>query len=175
MVADSLAPVSHLVSRLLLIISTVVAIGTDLLVDPYLRIRPGNLIALYPFDGNLDDQSPLATVEGQQRHAVGFNVTQTSSAHGGLYAYYFDTNGYIEAPVNINPSVHPELTMGAWVKAGAYNHNNLANSFDTSRHIITSDNGGHDRSLCIDFRSGSTGWSVYAGEDGVVGSLPIQT
>ena len=93
MVADSLAPVSHLVIRLLLIISTVVAIGTDLLVDPYLRIRPGNLIALYPFDGNLDDQSPLATVEGQQRHAVGFNVTQTSSAHGGLYAYYFDTNG----------------------------------------------------------------------------------
>ena len=40
--------------------------------------------------------------------------------------------------------------------------------------MLTQDNGGLDRSLCLDYRfNGSTGWSALAGQKGVVGSIPV--
>ena len=32
------------------------------------------------------------------------------------WSYYFDGSGYLEIPLNIDPSTLPSVTIGAWVK-----------------------------------------------------------
>jgi hypothetical protein len=92
-----------------------------------------------------------------------FEATLTQGFEG--QAYNFDgSNNYIQANVNINPSVHPQLTMGAWVKADSAN---------PIRQIISHDNSDYDRSLGIDSRGGGNGWSTFAGSGSVLGFKPV--
>lgn len=110
------------------------------------------LIAYYSFDGE-----PAAyTVYG---------ATQVDGGYNGTKAYSFNgTSDYIYADININPSVRPQLTMGAWV---------VATSGTPIRQVISHDDGGYDRSLGIDSRGGGTGWSAFSGNGAVLGSVPV--
>ena len=110
------------------------------------------LIAFYSFDELVDGQAldvapngPHATIEGTVSLSEGFD--------GG--AFRFDGAGHVVAPIDINPSALPKLTMGAWVKmddllAGLYK-------------IIGHDNGGWDRTLGLDHREGPFRWTSFVG------------
>jgi len=54
--------------------------------------------------------------------------------------------------------------MGAWVKA---------TDGTPTKQIISHDNGGYDRSLGIDYRGDSTGWSAFSGSGNVLGAYPV--
>jgi hypothetical protein len=69
----------------------------------------------------------------------------------------------IRVSLNINPAVLPRFTMGAWVRPTAGN---------AVRHVLSHDNGGYDRDLCIDTRGGGLGWSAFRGS-GVLGFVPV--
>jgi hypothetical protein len=119
-----------------------------------------NLIAYYPFDGNALDQSG----NGQHGTVDGAVLSKDRYGRAGR-AYYFDgASTSIEIPVNINPAVHPQLTMTAWVRA---------DNASPIRQVVSHDNGGYDRSFGIDSRGGGTGWSAFSGSAGVVGFHPV--
>lgn len=114
------------------------------------------LIAYFPFtNGSVADASGngvvatnngAATVAGKVGQALSFNGSTT----------------FVNVNLNINASARPNLTMGAWVKASAGN--------GLVSQIISHDNFGFDRSLCIDFRGGKTNsWSTFTGQ-GVLSS-----
>ncbi|MCC6230656.1 MAG: hypothetical protein IT432_15710 [Phycisphaerales bacterium] len=71
-------------------------------------------------------------------------------------------NNAVRVNLNINPTVVPRLTMGAWVKL---------NVVATNRHMLSHDNGSYDRDLGLDTRGGGTGWSAFKG-NGVLGFVP---
>jgi hypothetical protein len=117
-----------------------------------------SLLAYYPFQGSAQDTTG---------HGYNGTIVGNTSLAAGYYGqgYYFDGSGdYISLPLNINPSVYPQLTMGAWVKA--------ANGSPV-RQVISHDNGSFDRSLGIDSRGGGTGWSAFSGSGAVLGYSPI--
>jgi len=119
-----------------------------------------SLIAYFPFDGNAND----ATGNGYDGTVRGATLTSDGYARS---AYLFDgTDDYIEVPLNINPSNLPSLTMGAWVNAS---------KTSPIRQIISHDDGNYDRSLGIDSRGGSTGWSAFSGSGRVLGAFPAHT
>lgn len=129
-----------------------------LLISIFLLASPAqaSLIAYYSFDGNANDTS------GNGYDGTVFGATLTSGYSG--QAYDFNGSGaYIYAPVNINAGTLPEMTMGAWVKA---------DSATPVTQVISHDDGGYDRSLGIDSRGGSTGWSAFTGS-GVLGGVSI--
>jgi hypothetical protein len=143
-----------------------VAAQTD--VNPYALVRPDSLIAFYPLDGDTKDYAPTTSKYGYKNDAIGHGLKKAYTAKEGG-AYFLDGSGYIDVPVNINPMVLEECTVGAWVKADSYTPRE-------TRYILSQDDGGFDRTLAIDFRgNGTTGWSAFAGAEGtgVVGSVPV--
>lgn len=119
-----------------------------------------NLMAYYPFDGNALDLSG----NGQHGTVEGAVLGKDRYGRAGR-AYQFDgATTSIEIPVNINPTVHPQLTMTAWVRA---------DNASPIRQVVSHDNGGYDRSFGIDSRGGGTGWSAFSGSAGVVGFHPV--
>ena len=134
-------------------------IAHALVLSGALAALPGQaaLIAYYPVEGNADD--PIGAYDGTV-----INATLTSGYVGQGYAFN-GTNSYISIGLDINPSLLPNLTMGAWVKADVGN---------PVRQVISHDNGGFDRSLGIDNRGGGTGWSAFAGTGSVLGFDPVQ-
>jgi len=113
------------------------------------------LLAFYDFEGNAND------VSGNGNNGTVYNAALTLAGYEGQ-AYFFDGfEDYIDIPIDINYSVLPELTMGAWVNA---------TSATAIRQVISHDDGGFDRSLGIDTRGGGgTSWSAFTG-NGVVSS-----
>jgi hypothetical protein len=115
------------------------------------------LLAFYPFNGNAKDLS------GNRLDAT---VHGAPPVKGGLEGetYAFDgTSSYIQAPVDINPSKYPKLTMGAWVQTKKTNPRCV---------VLTHDNGGYDRTLSLDERGGGSGWSAFCGSGQVLGYQP---
>lgn len=112
------------------------------------------LVAYLPLDGDVLDASGhrhTATVTGAAPTAAGFR--------GGAYVFN-GTSDYLEiSSLDLNPAVHPRLTIGAWVRPS---------DISPIRQIISHDNGGFDRSLGLDSRGGVAGWSAFAGS-GVLG------
>ena len=104
----------------------------------------GSLLAFYPFDEGAQDTSGNA--RNGDVSAVGVNLTTDGSGYEGN-AYRFTGQGFIDLPININPSLLPQVTIGAWVKAATLS--------SPARHeILSTDNGGYDRALTLDSRSG---------------------
>jgi len=124
----------------------------------YLR---GFIVAYYPFSGNAYD----AIWNGH--HGTVYGAALTADRFGKPNnAYYFDgIDDYIYAPVNINPDVMPKMTMTAWVKA-----NDVAAPI---RQVISSDNGGFDRTVGIIRRSGVYRWSAFSGSGGTLDACPF--
>lgn len=92
-----------------------------------------SLIAFYSFDADAGN----GTISGATHRPTG-------GYQGG--AYHFDgVNDFIDLPVNINPSVRPTLTMGAWA---------WVESIPSGRQaqVLSHDNSGFDRSLGLDMR-----------------------
>ncbi len=112
------------------------------------------LVAYLPLDRNALDasgQGHSTTVNGAEPTTAGYR--------GGAYTFN-GSSSFIEiSTLDLNPSVYPQLTMGAWVRPT-----------DTSpiRQIISHDNSGFDRSLGLDSRGGVNGWSAFVGS-GVLG------
>lgn len=106
------------------------------------------LVAFYPFEGNASDAS------GNGNNGTVYNgAALTASGYEGQ-AYDFDgANDYISIPVNLNPSVFPKMTMGAWANTDVVN---------AIRAIISHDNGGYDRTLNVDWRGPGSGYRYSA-------------
>ena len=115
-----------------------------------------DLLAHFPFEGDASDAS------GNGRDGTNDGATQTLNGYMGS-AFYFDgVNDYISIPLDINTSVLPSMTMGAWVKP---------DTTDTgprpTRMVISHDTGNFDRSLGLDPRNGgrdpNPDWAIFAG------------
>ena len=132
-------------------------------VTSILAVSPlsAGLIAFYSFEGNAND------VSGNGNNGTVSGATLTSGYEGQGYSFNGSGN-YIQIPVNINPGVRPQLTMGAWA---------LSNSTAPVRAVISHDDGGYDRNLNMDNR-GSCGssacWSAFTGT-GVLAGPAVTT
>ncbi|KAH9103177.1 hypothetical protein AeMF1_020419 [Aphanomyces euteiches] len=140
---------------------------------PFTALRPGHLLAYFPFDTDLQDASPLGDPADNLQTQLNINVTLVKrKGPNGLngQSAYFNGESYLEAQVNINCNIHPEITMGAWVFIPEYSSNLVPQSFnltsnDTSRFIMThSTRGNFERSLAIDDRA--KGWTAFTGNFG---------
>lgn len=116
-----------------------------------------SLIGYYPFDGNTNDTSgrgnnPTAGtvggyVTGYQGQAASFNATNSN---------------HLELPINVSPSLMPNLTMGAWVSTTTAALGGILSADDSSP-------GDYDRHLGIDNRNlqgastGSLGYAAFGG------------
>ncbi len=97
---------------------------------------------------------------GNNRNATNVTGVVKTTGGGGYEgeAYYFDGAGVVDVPINITPATAPSATIGAWVQTSAI--------IAPARHeFVSSDNGGYDRALTIDTRSGTasdTGIARYS-------------
>jgi hypothetical protein len=103
--------------------------------------------------------------DGSGNGVVATNNGATSVAGKSGQALSFNgTSNFVNVNLDINPSARPNLTMGAWVKPAAGN--------GLVSQIISHDNFGFDRSLCIDFRGGTTNsWSAFTGNGVLSGGI----
>ena len=125
----------------------------------------GELIALYTFD---DADNPDADSSGQGNDisgTVGTAPTWGSDiGFGGSGAYDF-AGGTLTVPVDINASVMPDMTWGAWVRTN--------NTDPGLRKVMGHDNGGWDRTIGLDNRNGQFRYTSFTGIGRpVVGDLP---
>ncbi len=108
------------------------------------------LLAYYPLDGNVQDESGNTydgTVGGTETYGAG---------HSGQ-AFSFDGTTNISTALDIDVSVEPQLTMGAWVyPVGSF-----------TGMVLTHDDQGFDRSFLYssDFLN-PPGWIAFDGRDG---------
>lgn len=125
------------------------------------RMAQANLIAFYQFEGNANDAS------GNGNNGTIDGATLTSSGFTGS-AFEFDgTDDFVEIPVDINPSVLPQMTMGAWVNSDVA---------DRVSQVISHDNGSFDRGLGMDTRSGGGSipdWSTFTGSGILVSGVDV--
>lgn len=126
------------------------------------------LIAFYPFD-NPSNPGQDASLSGRDLRSVGADPVYgtTDGFEGGGYS--FDGNQRLIAPVNINPGVLPEATVGAWVKTS---------TLDSGlRKIMGSDDGGWDRTIGLDNRNGDFRYSTFVGNGEPLpgGPAPVST
>jgi hypothetical protein len=151
----------------LLILLSVIGVVFAMTGCPDLHDIPGGqnemddrLIAYYPFNGNAVDES------ANSHDGIVNGAALTSDKNGKSdSAFLFNgTTDSISVPVNINPSVLPEVTITAWVRADKKN---------PVRQVVSNDNGGFDRSMGIDFRGGGNGWSAFSGTDSLLGFQPV--
>jgi len=127
----------------------------------YSQMNPDSgLVAYYPFSGNANDTS------GNGYDGTVYGATLTTDRFGNSNsAYSFDgSENYISIPVNINYDTLPQLTMVAWVVPSFIPPN-------PRKVIISHADGGYDRTMTIDHRSGTTGYSAFTG-NGVFGAFP---
>ncbi len=131
--------------------------------EPPPKVSLPPLLAFYPFDLNVNDVSgngrdgtiaypPLWLVPGYEAQAFAFNTNASP------------VPDYITVNLDINPSMHPRLTMGAWAKT---------KSGGSLQPLITHDNGSLDRQIGIDVRGNGIGWSAFCGPTGgILGAVP---
>lgn len=131
-----------------------------------LSIAPATQAALlgyYPLDDSFIDISGNGNDGTPAFDAPGFDTGHTSLLlDGGASFSGADPNQYFTVPININASVNPQVTFGGWIKAKAT---------DPIRGFISNDQGGYGRTLDIDYRSGSSGYSAFAGNNAVIGGV----
>jgi hypothetical protein len=119
------------------------------------------LIAYFPFSGNANDE-----ISDENNGTVNGAVLTKDRFNKANCAYKFDgENDYISIPLNINPDEMPKLTLVAWVKP---------DDISPIKQVISHDNTGYDRSLCIDRRGGGEGWSAFIGSGAVLGYHPVK-
>lgn len=132
---------------------------------PAAKPYPKGLLALYRFNGTLNDSSR----HGYTGKDTGKPQYVNGAPFGGK-AIEFDGKGkaIVRAPLDISLKKIPQLSMGGWFKA---------TSISTPPYgIVSNDDGDFDRTLDIDNRDAKTGahWSAFVGGK-VVGTVPVRT
>ena len=91
-------------------------------------------------------------------------VPDRNGKEGG--AMYFDgKDDFIDWFVNLNPNEMPRISIAVWFKT---------ETLQISRTILSHDNGGHDRTIILDGRSGRYGISGFGGPTvQVFGGIPV--
>ncbi len=98
------------------------------------------LIGFYPFEGDAQDAS------GAGNHPVTVSGISFVAGHDGQAAQFAgQPQSFIELPIDVGVEALPRLTWGAWVRP---------TRLDRSHEILSADDGGFDRTLTIDTRSG---------------------
>ncbi len=137
----------------------------SLLLDLSARVVSAQtLLGFYSFD---DAANPLKDESGANRTLVSGTAPPTYAGAGGFNgsgAFTYDGTQRLAAPININPSVEPRLTMGAWVKTA---------SLETGlRKVLGSDDGGWDRTIGLDDRNDVFRYTAFAGNGPPVPGTP---
>jgi Concanavalin A-like lectin/glucanases superfamily len=120
------------------------------------------LVAFYDFnDGTATDRS------GRGNHGtLSSNPPSFTSQgyQGGALSFGAQQKNLVTIPVDINPSVMPQITMGGWFNS---------NSANVTQPLLSHDNNGFDRTLTVDKRGGGGfGWKAFTGS-GVFGGAPV--
>lgn len=124
----------------------------------------GALLAYYSFD---DPEDPFRDDAGQSRGVEsGENgpVYTSEGGFGGSGAFEFDGTQQLIAPLDINAESLPEFTMGAWVRT--------SNLESGRRKVIGHDNGGWDRVIGLDNRSGDFRYTSFIGNGRPIPGTP---
>ena len=126
------------------------------------------LIAYYSFDS----AQPLSDDSGNSNtltlpsgtEAGGGPVLEANGFMG--QAYSFQGTRFI-APIDVNPSVLPQMTWGAWVRT---------NSLTGRQKVLGHDDNGWDRALGKDDRAPATGsrWTSFTGNAEVSNTGPVE-
>ena len=124
-------------------------------------IDASDLVAFYDFnDGTATDRS------GHGLHGV-LSASPPSYVaqgyQGGALRFDPSEENLVKIPVDINPSVMPQITMGGWFNT---------NSATVTQQLLTHDDGHFDRTLIIGQRGGTHGWKAFKG-NGEFGSFPV--
>ena len=129
--------------------------------EPYALVRPDDLLAFYSFEGDGADTSPT----GKRYSGTLSEPTSQITRHGFQgYGLLLSGSNYMDTLLDIGPSVHGKVTMGAWVRVQATNYGgDLHHSYDAFQCLLSADAGGFERSFCIDTRGTDGGWSVFTG------------
>lgn len=118
------------------------------------------LIGFYPFDG----PDPQQDASGQGQHLQSVGADPVHDPAGGFEggAYVFDGSQRWVSPINIDPFILPQMTMGAWVKTSTL--------VPGLRKFIGSDDGAWDRSIGLDDRDGPFRYMTFTGSGPLVGA-----
>jgi hypothetical protein len=114
-----------------------------------------DLVGLYQFN---DSNNLGLDTSGNGNHATNVGASFTTAGYQNGAAS-FDGNDYLRSLIDVNPSVLPQMTWGAWAKPSVAT---------PIRTVLTGDNGGFDRGINIDDRGGGQ-WSAFTG-NGVIGT-----
>ena len=146
----STAPVTSRASRLY-----------SMSLEPYALVRPNDLLAFYAFEGDGADTSPTGKTYSGTLSEPAVQI----SRHGFQgYGLLLSGSNYMDTSLDIGPSSHGKVTMGAWVKVQATNYGgDLHHSYDAFQCLLSADAGGFERSFCIDTRGTAGGWSAFTG------------
>jgi len=121
------------------------------------KYMPVPLVGFYPLDGNANDASGNER-HGRQVGAVGYD----DGYEGSALELPGDGQTYLELPIDAGPEAMARVTFGAWVRPAEIGNQNRA--------ILSTDNGGFDRALVIDYRDGAANagfrqFTAFAGAD----------
>ena len=134
-------------------VAAVFAVGLALANAP----AQAGLIGYYEFES-----SDATDTSGQGNHGTvggGGGISFASNGVGGSTAANFSGGvglaNMIDTGIDVNASAIPNLTMGAFVNAGA--------GIGSFSKVLSHDNGGFDRTLGLDTRGGSGGFAAFTG------------
>ena len=131
-------------------------------------VAPATLVAFYCFNNAAD---PLRDESGNGWHITDLGGTDplwgAASGFNTSGAYEF-TGDRLIVPVDINPTVLPQMTWGAWVRT-----NSVAPG---QRKVMGHDDNGWDRTIGLDTRSpdGTFRYTTFTGDDPVNASGPVE-
>lgn len=124
-----------------------------------------------PTEGLVDYLSFQSAPDPEKTSNVSLTTDRFGKANG---AYNFSgEESYVQVDFNLNPEVHPAVTLSAWARYLPITDDGYAGV----AQVISHDNGDYDRSIGIDNRSSSSGnwgWSSFAGSQGLLGSAPLE-
>ncbi len=122
---------------------------------PTASARAAELLALYEFD-EADAASFADSTAKTSPAVIGGVVADPAGGRDGTGAALFDgSNTGLTIPIDINPAVSPNVTIGAWVKPDAF-------AVGTDNAPWGHDDGGWDRGLSAPATEAA--WSVSDGE-----------
>lgn len=131
---------------------------------------PASGIPLNGLITNLNFNQSLAELANPlSTESSGISKTTDRFGRGDAALAFSGSNSYLKLKnLNINPSLLPTLTLGIWAR---YTGSNAQDSFQ----VISHDDGQYDRTLGLDKRTGTWGWSAFTGstENFIIGGAPV--
>jgi hypothetical protein len=114
-----------------------------------------DLLGYYNFDGLSIAESQGIVARDGYNQTGGLTIPISGGPNDSPYIHV-DGSGYFDVPIDINPSVNPQVTIGAWVRT------NELGGFHT---IMAHDDGGYDRGLTTDLRDrGNVRFTAFTGD-----------